>query len=123
LIAKAAVLYLPATLLNVASDEPKGAVCGKCMMFLTDTSECSILDPPEVDGERGVCGFFVGGRPMTSKDHPPMMVMPAAAAGYVEDGPTRCGNCGHFIKPNRCAVVRGSVEADGCCNAWKGNNG
>lgn len=32
-----------------------------------------------------------------------------------EDGPFRCGNCKHFDGQNRCEIVTGKVEADGCC--------
>lgn len=118
MIPKPVVLYMGPELLDRASQSPKGSVCGKCMMFLTDTSECSVLSPPGVSGDRGVCGLFVGGEPMTSQDHPPMDLVPADVAGYSEDAPTRCGTCRHYLRPDRCAAVRGKVHPDGCCNGY-----
>lgn len=117
---KAVVLYLDEEHIDMATDTPKGAVCGKCMMFLTDVSECSILKPPQVSGTKGVCGFYVGGDPQTSEDHKAMMLMPRGLAGYTEDGPTRCLECQFFKAPMRCEKVEGAIEANGCCNGWKG---
>ena len=115
---KAAVLYMDEALLDTGAEEPKGAACSKCMMFLSDVSECSILKPASVNGRRGVCGLFVGGDAATSEDHPPMKLIPREVAGYTEDGPTRCLNCKNFNPPNGCTVVDGRDEANGCCNAW-----
>jgi hypothetical protein len=119
-IPKAVVLYMGKGLLNAGKASPAGASCEKCMMFLRDTSECAVLIPAKVDGPKGVCGLFVGGKSATTKDHPPPMKMiPAKVAGYSEKGPTRCGNCSHFVTPNACLAVAGEVEADGCCNGWE----
>ncbi len=116
---QAVVLYMGEDLLDKGAEHPKGAACGKCSMFLTDTSECSILKPAPVSGPRGICGLFVGGEAMTSEDHPPMLLVPREVAGYTDDGPTRCGNCRNFRPPRGCAIVEGKVEANGCCNGWE----
>ncbi len=118
-IAKPAVLYMDEELLDRCSDTPKGAVCDKCMMFLTDVSQCSVLKPAQVSGPKGVCGLFIGGDAMTSKDHPAMKIVPREVAGYEEVGPTRCLSCVYFKSPNACAKVEGEIEANGCCNHWK----
>ncbi len=114
------VLYMPKALIDKAGDGP-GARCGKCMMFLTDISACSILDPEKVDGDKGVCGLFVGGEPVTSKDHKPMKFIPAEVAGYEEGGmvPTHCGRCKYFESPASCKKVEGTVEDGGCCNHYE----
>lgn len=119
---QAVVLYMGPELLDKAGkkavvDEP-GAACGKCMMFLKDTSECSILKPSKVDAY-GVCGLFVGGAPATSKEHPPMKLVPQETAGYSDDGPTRCGTCAYFEEPSACAKVSGEVDENGCCNGYE----
>lgn len=36
------------------------------------------------------------------------------------NGEHRCGNCQHFIPPDRCKVVDGQVEAGGWCALWLG---
>lgn len=113
------VLYMDAALIDTATTDPPGAACAKCMMFIGDLSACAILKPPGVD-PAGVCGLFVGGPSVESSDgHQPMELVPAKVAGYTEDGPTMCGNCANFIRPERCHVVKGRVEAGGCCNAWR----
>lgn len=118
MIPKPVVLYMDKNLIDASGEGDAGASCGKCMMYLSDTSECSILDPSEVDGDIGVCGLFVGGPSTTSKEHGPMKLVPAKVAGYTERGPTMCGNCRNFLRPRRCRVVEGEVEAGGCCNGW-----
>ena len=112
------VLYMDASLIDTAGPNPPGAVCGKCALFIADTSACEILAPPQVSGEMGVCGLFVGGQPTTSEFDQPLQLVPDIVAGYFESGPTMCGNCSHFIKPMHCRIVKGKVEAGGCCNAW-----
>jgi hypothetical protein len=109
------VLYIPAKL-----NPEKGFKCGNCIMGLEDTSECSILEPANVDLEYGVCGFHVPGENTTSKKHPPMEIIPKDVAGYIEDGPTYCGVCEYFIPPNSCEVVNGKIDEYGCCNHWEG---
>ena len=125
---KDAVLYMPPNLIEKGG--PGGAVCGRCIMYLGDTSQCAILRPPQVNGEHGVCGLFVGGKPTTSEEHPPMKIVPAEVAGYVTTGPTKCGNCKYFEDEHRigsqgngtCEVIKGIVNARGCCNAWSSNH-
>lgn len=118
-IPQAVVLYMSRALLDAGKREPEGANCEKCMMFLTDTSECSVLVPAKVSGPDGVCGLFVGGEAMaSSKSHMPMELVPKAVAGYSDQAPTHCGNCDNFLPPVRCKQVDGAVEAAGCCNAW-----
>jgi len=124
-VAKSAALYMPPDLIERGLGVgERGARCGGCMMFLTDTKECTILDPAAVDGKTGVCGLFVGGKAGTSKDHKPMKLVPASVAGYVTNGPTQCGNCINFAGPAvnaqaGCSKVSGIVHRDGCCNLWE----
>jgi len=124
-VSKEAVLYFGANLIDKADGVSlsglKGAACGRCMMFLKDTSECSILIPSRVNPQHGVCGLFIGGSPGTTKDHPPMKLVPKGPAGYYEGPgvPTHCGNCKNFTAPQVCSIVEGWVEEYGCCNAWE----
>ena len=124
-VAKPSALYMPPNLIERGlSAGEYGARCGGCMMFLTDTSQCTILDPAPVNGKTGVCGLFVGGKAGTSKDHKPMKLVPPYIAGYVTNGPTQCGNCTNFQGPAinataMCAKVSGMVHKDGCCNLWE----
>lgn len=112
------VLYMDSALIDTATPDPPGAACGKCALFIADMSACEILIPPQVS-PAGVCGLFVGGPPTSSQADQPMGLVPAEVAGYTEDGPTMCGNCGYFIRPSHCRIVKERVEAGGCCNAWK----
>lgn len=117
MLEKPVVLYMDAALIDAATPDPPGAACGKCALFLADVSACEVLAPPQVS-PTGVCGLFVGGPPTTSQADPPLGLVPAEVAGYVENGPTMCGNCAYFLKPIRCRIVKGDVEAGGCCNHW-----
>lgn len=113
---KSVVLYMPANL-NV---NPEGGFkCGVCMMGLSDTSECVILEPANIDLEYGVCGLFVPGKNVKSKEHPPMEIVPKEVAGYFEGAPTYCGICKHFIPKNGCKLVSGHIDKYGCCNHWE----
>lgn len=115
-LGKPIVLYMPAKLLN----NPEGGFkCGVCMMGTSDTSECTILEPSNIDLEYGVCGLFVPGKNTTAKDHPPMEIVPKGVAGYSEDAPTYCGVCKHFIPKNDCKKVNGDIDYYGCCNHWE----
>jgi hypothetical protein len=119
-IEKPVVLYMDAALIDAATPEPPGAACGKCALFRSD-GDCDVLAPPEVS-PAGVCGLFIGGPPAVI-DYPPQGLVPADVAGYTDQGPTMCGNCTYFLKPSRCRIVAGPVEAGGCCNAWEPKGG
>lgn len=113
---KSVVLYMPAAML----DNPEGGFkCGVCMMGLKDTSECTILEPSDIDLEYGVCGLFVPGKNMNSKEHPPMEIVQKDVAGYSEKAPTYCGICRYFIPKNGCKTVSGDIDYYGCCNHWE----
>lgn len=45
-------------------------------------------------------------------------------AGYLppEKGPFKCGNCSYFTNPDRCAIVKGSIAFEGCCNLYEQKN-
>jgi len=139
-ISKAAALYFPAKILNQAGPETGiGAKCSKCMMYLSDTSQCMAVHADDnkkefhVDGKIGVCGWMGPGKPMTSKDHKPMPVLPRAYAGYEEVAPTYCGVC-RYYEGKRAGVDEVStcsrvglksdpdgeaIEFGGCSNVWK----
>ncbi len=36
---------------------------------------------------------------------------------------TRCGNCGHFSKPNSCMLVRGYISEKAWCILWSSKHG
>ena len=129
-IDKSIVLYYSAAIIDQAGKaslvRAKGAACGRCPMFLTDLRQCTLVNPPNVDPQRGVCGMFAPGKPMPSTlNHKPMKVLPKQAAGYYEGPgtPTRCGNCVNFEPTSHgegtCKIVKGMVEEYGCCNAWE----
>lgn len=114
---KAVVIYMP----SIVNARPKdGFKCGGCIMGVSDTSECTILTPPEIDLEHGICTLYVPGKNITSEDKYPLMeILPRDMAGYSEDGPTYCGICNHFISPNGCLKVNGHIDRYGCCNGWE----
>ena len=132
-LSKTEVLYFPAVILNQAgSGAGVGAKCGKCMMFLTDTSSCTGVYHDDnkknfkVSGDRGVCGWMGPGKPMTSKDHKSMPVLPRSYVGYQEKGPTYCGSCRYYEGAGLCREVGlrldpggEKVEYGGCCNKHK----
>jgi hypothetical protein len=114
---KSVVLYMPARL----QTNPEGGFkCGTCMMGTSDTSECTILEPSDIDLEYGICGLYVPGKNITAKEHPPMEIVPKDVAGYSEEGPTYCGVCKYFIdKDDACRLVEGHIDEFGCCNHWE----
>lgn len=118
---KSIPLYMPA---SIQIKPHEGFKCGNCIMGLSDTKECSILEPSDIDLEYGVCGLFVPGKNTTSKEHPPMEIVPKDIAGYSEEAPTYCGVCKYFIHgegkgKGECKVVMGSIDYFGCCNHWE----
>lgn len=123
---KTIVLYMPSGVLN-PDGKREGARCGRCMMFLPDLEACTIVHKAdskstEVSGEHGVCGLYVGGKPMKSGGmHKPMPTVPRAVAGYIQDPgvPTHCGNCVYEQAHDTCAKVEGEIEEYGCCNNWE----
>lgn len=119
MIPQEVVLYMSPDVLDQGGTNPRGAVCGKCMMFLNDIEACVILRPPAVSGANGVCGLFIGGETTSSDRNPPQQLVPAEMAGYTDDAPTRCGNCRNFLPRTRCRSVEGTVHEDGCCNGWE----
>lgn len=126
MLKKSVVLYMPSTILN-PDGKPEGARCGRCMMYMPDKKACTIVHKDnskntEVSAEQGVCGIYVGGKPMPSNEmHKPMPTVPRSVAGYIENEgvPTHCGNCANFVGPNACRKVEGIVEEYGCCNGWE----
>jgi len=95
--------------------------CARCVMFLTDTKRCSIHgEKVPIEGSM-VCGFYVHGKPMTSKEHPPMTLVTPEESGLINtrDGGTHCASCMHYLKVAQgCEKVMGHIEDDGCCNSW-----
>jgi len=129
-IDKSVALYMPADIIDKAGRaslvRAKGAACGRCMMAMPDLSKCAILDPADISLPEGVCGLFVGGKPMpSSSTHKPMRLVPKQIAGYYEGSgvPTHCGGCVNFEPTSHgegtCKVVKGMVEEFGCCNSWE----
>ncbi len=138
----------PAVVLYFSPDaigEKEGACCGHCMMFvpstsLGDTELCRSVGKPdgkghctvvegEIDSPHGICGLYVHGEPaaagpdMTLRQAQGQGMMPKEMAGYIEDGPTHCGNCEYFdAAAEACEKVAGHIEAEGCCNAWEGKD-
>lgn len=117
-LAKSSVLYYPAK--DIV--EKDGAHCGKCMMFFEDKDggKCTVVEGA-IDGPTGVCGLYVHGKHMG-----PTMdgTLEKSTVGYIEDGPTQCGNCEYYIgdsKSGICRKVAGRIEFRGCCNLWEAN--
>jgi hypothetical protein len=121
---KAIVLYFPGETLG----SKVGAHCGDCWKFIG--SEAGPGQCIEVAGEitpaHGVCGLYVNGRVFDGvKPKLPKSVVQISKviAGYVEQGPTHCGNCeyymGSFEGSGPCKKVDGTVQYFGCCNHWE----
>jgi hypothetical protein len=121
---KAIVLYFPEEELG----SHVGAHCGDCWKFIG--SEDGPGQCIEVDGAinpaHGVCGLYVNGRVFDGIE--PNLPVPVAKiskeiAGYIEQGPTHCGNCEYYLGGDEmsgaCRKVEGVVEFDGCCNHWE----
>lgn len=105
-----------AVVLYMSSDEnEQDFTCGGCS-FATPDGFCATITPPEINLETGSCGLYVPGKP---HEQDLMGSVPAKMAGYEKDGPFTCSRCTHFMAPATCEGVAGTVEAAGCCNAWK----
>jgi len=98
-----------------------GCRCGRCMFFNADKSECFLTTPPACDADHGVCGLYLGGDSIFTKDGTPQKRMSKEAAGYITDAPTHCENCEYFIKEGKggCQKVGGHIYAKGCCSGWE----
>jgi hypothetical protein len=121
-LAKAVVLYMPA---SVIGNGGRGAVCAGCRALDPVHNDiCHVLAPleGEVSSAHGVCGMFAPGPRMGEGGHN----LTKAIVGYVENGPTRCGNCEYIavatgLAPGvfHCRKVEGEIESAACCNAWE----
>jgi hypothetical protein len=127
---KAVVLYFPAKVLG----SNVGAHCGDCWKFIGSeigSGKC-IEVAGAINPAHGVCGLYVNGRvfdrvkpniPKPAVDGKPIAQLSKEVAGYVEEGPTHCGNCdeklGGDSAVSECKKVEGQIEFDGCCNRWE----
>ena len=121
---KAIVLYFPAKILGSAV----GAHCGDCWKFVgseTGPGKCIEVEGA-INPAHGVCGLYVNGRVFDGvKPRLPESVHQVSklTAGYIEEGPTHCGNCEYYRGYQQprgvCAKVEGFVEFEGCCNHWE----
>jgi len=118
-IDKPTVIYLG------PEDNRKEFACGGCMMFIKQTSECTIVEDSKVDGVKGGCNLWVGGKSVEKRaDHPPMEIVTKEKVGYSDQGPFTCKRCKNFVPMGDyggCKIVEGTVHKDGCCNAWESN--
>jgi len=123
---KAVVLYFPAKILG----SNVGAHCGDCWKFVGSESagpgKCIEVEGA-IQPAHGVCGLYVNGRVFDGvkpKLPVPVAQVPKIVAGYVEEGPTHCGNCEHYggseDGSGPCEKVAGTVQYFGCCNQWDG---
>jgi hypothetical protein len=124
-IDKAVVLYMPPKVLG----SNVGAHCGDCWKFVGSESgkpgKCIEVEGP-INPAHGVCGLYVNGRVFDGvkpKLPEPVFQISKEIAGYVEQGPTHCGNCdeklgGDSLK-SPCKKVAGEIEYFGCCNRWE----
>jgi len=120
----AIVLYFPASEIG----EEDGARCGACMMYVAargpNIGRCTVVEGA-IRGDTGVCGLYVHGK----HSGPEMKGMISKEiAGYIENGPTHCGNCEYYggvpdsggdDESGPCEKVSGTVEFHGCCNYWE----
>ncbi len=105
-----------------------GAHCGDCWKFIGKeggSGRCIEVAGP-INGPHGVCGLYVNGRVFDGiqpKLPEPVAQVSKEIAGYVEQGPTHCGNCdeklGGDSATSECKAVAGTIEFDGCCNRWE----
>jgi len=121
---KAVVLYMGDEVLG----SHVGAHCGDCWKFVgseSGTGKCIEVDGP-INPAHGVCGLYVNGRVFDGikpKLPEPVHRISKEIAGYVEQGPTHCGNCdeklGGDALTSLCKKVEGTIEFFGCCNRWE----
>jgi len=113
---QAVVLYMTAAEIG----KKKGAHCDDCWKYRgseTETGKCA-----EVEGDiepKGVCGLYVYGE---RNQFVQIGTIPKEVAGYIDDGPTKCGLCEYFGGTNRCEKVKSTpqtIEEGGCCNAFE----
>lgn len=125
---------MPPAVLN-PNQRPEGASCGACALRLIGIEEtCAFVHKDgtadcRVSFEKGVCGLYIGGRPVGADRAMP--TVSRSVAGYYEGPgvPTHCGNCEYFqsvggeSRSGTCTKVEGLVNAFGCCNFWSQDDG
>ena len=113
LIPKSVALYYPPPLIG----EQPGARCGRCLMF-NEEGRCAAVEG-SINADTGVCGLYVHGDPEGSN----FGLIGKDVAGYVENGPTHCGNCQYYgggeSLSGSCEKIEGQVDFYGCCNSWE----
>src|SRR5215472_8240038 len=87
MIPKSVALYYPPPLIG----EQSGARCGRCLMF-NEEGRCAAVEG-SINADTGVCGLYVHGDPEGSN----FGLIGKDVAGYVENGPTHCGNCRYYL--------------------------
>lgn len=122
LLDKSTVLYFEPESIG----SPDGARCGICWKFDPFKGLC-VEVAGSINGTRGICGLYVNGEPTGNRIAELAMLGPrkisATEAGYVEKGPTHCGNCEEMMIPltygeSPCKKVTGLVDGRACCTLW-----
>jgi hypothetical protein len=122
---KAIVLYFN----EEALGSKVGAHCGDCWKFVgSESGEGTCIEVAgAINPAHGVCGLYVNGRVFDGVKPAlptPVVQISKTIAGYVEQGPTHCGNCEYYEGTEDgsgpCKKVAGTVEFFGCCNHWEG---
>ena len=103
--------------------EPRPMIIGQVL------SESAHYQRVEVEGNisgvRGICGLYVNGAPVGNQINPaPSRKVSKVEAGYIEQGPTHCGNCDEMFRravymTSPCKKVAGMVDGRACCNLWE----
>lgn len=106
-------------------------LCNNCCLWI-DSGECDVHAPGLEVAPDAVCGYWVGGTPLTERsDRKVLHVLPEFSGLERVPGGTHCGNCKWFKKGSGgkglCQAVANKerdgfqeVHKDGCCALWEG---
>lgn len=112
------------------------AQCATCEHYMPGEGACRLIGPDFDVGPGDSCGVYVHGEPDDEGDA--LELMDPDEVGFVRDEQVRCEHCESFDGKSKCLLFEAlnklgeaahfdhldeEVDAEGCCNAWKGKAG
>jgi hypothetical protein len=101
--------------------------CDRCIMWISDTSQCTIHPAEQAVSADQVCLLYVNGAPTNTQEGARPEGYVTADVSGLGEGNTSCGNCRYGNGRPECghpAITPFPIDnRGGCCNAWRSLDG